>query len=292
MAKKAAISYPVNNSKRFWYNDPLTINSSGFQMSESPAESPSSDVLWDVVRYVTVAIVTGILIWCYFFYTPINYVSQEHSGKTLGTDYMVKVARFPELADWNTVATAIQERLDGLEHMMSADDRLAISNEIDPIVQESSVTIDFSTVAKGYAVDCVAELLEDKDISDYFIEIGDKVRSKGKKIRDKKTKDKDWIVGIEKPAIESSNEFSGLQQVVPLNNRSFATQRAGLSDELASVTVIAATCVHADAWANALLALGEPKGTELARQHGITALFLLRRDNDILEVPTKHWKNR
>ncbi|MCL2745347.1 MAG: FAD:protein FMN transferase, partial [Planctomycetaceae bacterium] len=201
--------------------------------------------------------------------------------------YIVKVARFPELADWNAIAAAIQERLEGLEQTMSAEDQLAISNEIAPIVQESSVVIDSSDIAKGFAVDCIAELLENQKISDYFIEIGDKVRSKGKR-----TKEKDWIVGIEKPAIESSNEFPGLQRTVPLKNQSFATQRAGLSDELASVTVIAATCSSADAWSTALLALGAPQGTELARQHGIAVLFLLRSGNEIVEVPSKHWQNR
>jgi len=256
-------------------------------MPESPAESPSSDVLWDVLRYVIIAIVTGILIWLYFFYTPINYVSREHTGKTMGTNYIVKVARFPELADWSTIAAAIQDRLDGLERMMSDEDQLAVSNTVAPISQESSVVIDFSTVAKGFAVDCLAELLEKHKITDYFIEIGNQVRSKGKR-----SKEKDWIVGIEKPAIESSNEFSGLQQVVPLKNQSFATQRAGLSDELASVTVIAASCTSADAWATALLTLGPSKGTELAHQHGIAALFLLRNGSDIVETPSKHWPNR
>jgi len=256
-------------------------------MSKSPAESPPSDVLWDVLRYVIVAIVTGVLIWLYFFYTPINYVSREQTGKTMGTNYIVKVARFPELADWNTIAVAIQERLDRLEQTMSAEDRTTVSNEIAHIVRESLVPIDFSTVVQGFAVDCVAELLEEQKITDYFIEIGDKVRSKGKK-----TKEKDWIVGIEKPANESSNEFPGLQQAVPLKNQSFATQRAGAPDELASVTVIAATCTSADAWATALLALGTLKGIELAQQHGVAVLFLQRRGNETVEVPSKHWQNR
>ena len=256
-------------------------------MSESPAESPSSDVFWDVLRYVTVAIASGVLIWWSFFYTPINYVNRVHTGKTMGTDYIVKVPQFPELADWNTIAVAIQDRLDGLEQNMSAEDRFTISNEVAPIVQESLVTIDVSTVVNGFAVDCVAELLGEQKISDYFIEIGGRVRCKGKK-----TKEKDWLVGIEKPASESSNEFSGLQQVVPLNNQSLATQRAGFSDEVASVTVIAETCVRADAWATALLALGAPKGTELAQQHGIAVLFLLRNGSETVEVPSQHWQHR
>ena len=46
----------------------------------------------------------------------------------------------------------------------------------------------------------------------------------------------------------------------------------------ASVTVIARTCAEADAWATALMVLGEEAGAKLATQQGLDALFLLRDD--------------
>jgi len=88
-------------------------------MSETLPESTPPNVLWDFSRYVIVVIVAGILIWYSFFYTPINYVSQEAAGQTMGTNYIVKVARFPENADWNGVKSVIQNRLDALDQMMS-----------------------------------------------------------------------------------------------------------------------------------------------------------------------------
>jgi len=173
------------------------------------------------------------------------------------------------------------------------------------------LTIDLSALAKGYAVDCVAELLEKQNVTDYLIEVGGEIRSKGKK-----SKDKDWFVGIEKPILESPNVFPGLQQALPLKDQSLATSgnyrqtvqigdrhvshlidgRTGLpaqikseAGELVAVAVIAPDCTHADAWATALFVLGEQKGATLANQHGIAVLFLLRNGKEIAEVPSKHW---
>ena len=365
-------------------------------MSESSTESAPPSVLWDVARYVIIAVATGVLIWYYFFYTPVTYVSREHTGKTMGTDYVVKVAQFPENADWNEVADIIQSRLDALDQMMSTyrydsevcrfndfsstEDWFPVSQEtvfvaqtaleisqlsegafditIAPLVRHwgfgangnprqnrsyeelraaagflkdqtgyeklsvrldppalkkaiPELEIDFSGIAKGYAVDCIAALLEGKKIMDYLIEVGGEVRSKGKR-----SKDKNWMVGIEKPVLKSQSEFLGLQQAFPLQNQSLATSgnylqtrqigdqhishiidpRSGVPvwiesgmGELASAAVIAPTCTIADAWATAMFVLGESKGTELANQHGIAVLFLVRKGNEIVEIPSKHW---
>jgi thiamine biosynthesis lipoprotein len=180
-----------------------------------------------------------------------------------------------------------------------------------PALQKSipELTIDLSAIAKGFAADSIAELLEEHKIADDMIEVGGEVRSKGKK---DKNKNKDWIVGIEKP----TPEFSGHQQTLVLGGRSLATSgsyvqaaeiggqrishiidpRSGLpsqtargANELVSAAVIAPSCTVADAWATAMFVLGERKGVELAQQHSIAVLFLLQSGNGIVEVPSKHW---
>jgi thiamine biosynthesis lipoprotein len=366
-------------------------------MSEPSTESVTSNVLWDVIRYAIVAVAVGILIWLYCR-TPVKYVNKEHIGKTMGTDYIVKVARFPEKADWNEVAVAIQQRLDSLDQAMSTyrhdsevcrfndftstEDWFPVSQDTALLVQTSveisrltdgvfditiaplvrhwgfgadgslrsslsfeevqsaasllkeqigyeklavridppalkkeipKLEIDLSAIGKGFAVDCIATLLDERKMTDYLIEIGGEVRSKGKK-----SKEKDWIVGIEKPALTPSNEFSGLHQAFSLKDQSLATSgnylqtsqvgdrrvshiidpRTGLpaqitsgTDEFASVAVLAPACTQADAWATALFVLGKQKGRELADQQELAVLFLLRKDNEIVEVPSKRWKN-
>ena len=366
-------------------------------MSESPPESAPSNIIWEIIRYVLVSVAAGGLIWYYFFYTPIVYMSREHTGKTMGTNYVVKVPQFPEIADWNKVAAAVQSRLDTLDQMMStyrhdseicqfndfssASDWFPVSQETALVVQASleisqlsegalditaaplvrhwgfgadsnprqsrsfeelkaaasplkeqtgyeklsvrldppalkkaipELAIDLSAVAKGFAVDSIATLLEERKITDYLIEVGGEVRARGKK-----SKDKDWIVGIEKPVPESLNEFPGLHQALPLKDQSLATSgsylqtrqvgdrwishiidpRTGLpapiesdAGELVSVAVLAPTCTQADAWATAFFVLGERKGVEIANRQEMSVLFLLRSGNGIVEVPSKHWK--
>ena len=362
-------------------------------MPESSVESVPSNIVWDIARYVIVAVAVGLLIWYYLFYTPISYVSREHAGKTMGTEYKVQVSRFPELADWKEIAGAIQQRLDALEEMMSGyrhgsdvsrfnastntEDWFPVSPETALVVQEAQaiakltegafditiaplvphwgfgtagglrqnryfedvrtaalqlkeqtgyeklsvrldppalkksipeLAIDFSAIAKGFAVDAVAELLEEHKINDYLIEIGGEVRAKGKRGKDR---DRDWGVGIEKP----TREFSGFQQVFTLSDRSLATsgnylQTTEIGDQrvshiidprtgspvsiksgtgLASTAVLAANCTQADAWATAMFVLGEQTGLELAEKHGIAVLFLIDGGNEIIELRSTHW---
>jgi len=90
-------------------------------MSESPPAEPAPNPLWDITRYLIVAVIAGGLIYFYGFHSPTIYVSREHTGRTMGTDYIVKVAQFPENGDWQKIADEIQDRLDALEQMLSTD---------------------------------------------------------------------------------------------------------------------------------------------------------------------------
>ena len=307
-------------------------------MSESSAE-PAPNLLWDITCYVVAAIMVGCLIYFYGFYTPTVYVSREHTGRTMGTDYIVKVAQFPETGDWQKIVDETQDRLDALEQMIAIDvsrfnastaveDWFPVSQEIAQVVQTAleisrltegafditivpfqeqtgyeklsvrldppalkrsipELTIDLSAIAKGFAVDSIAELLDAHRITDYFIEIGIVTRSKGKRSRER-----DWIVGIEKP---SPDQFAGIQQAFPLRDQSLATSKShpiqirnGVN-ELASASVLAPNCTRADALSAAMLVLGEQKGLELANQHSIAVLFLLHDSGEIREFSSNYW---
>ena len=88
-------------------------------MPESSAEPVASNIVWDIIRYIIVAVFAGLLIYFYGFYTPTVYVSREHIGKTMGTNYIVKVAQFPETGNWEGITAEIQKKLNALEQMMS-----------------------------------------------------------------------------------------------------------------------------------------------------------------------------
>jgi len=169
------------------------------------------------------------------------------------------------------------------------------------------LTIDLSAIAKGFAVDSIAELLDTHRITDYLIEVGGEVRGKGKR-----NKERDWIVGIEKPMAQ----YSGRQQTFSLKDQSLATSgsylqfreigrqrvshlidpRSGLPaqigdgvNELVTAAVLAPNCTRADALSTAMFVLGEQKGLELANRHGIAVLFLLKTGDEIREVSSNYW---
>jgi thiamine biosynthesis lipoprotein len=59
---------------------------------------------------------------------------------------------------------------------------------------------------------------------------------------------------------------------------------APLNNGVASVTVLALTCMQADAWATALLVAGPGEGLAMAQRMGMDVLFLLRRGEGLIEL--------
>ncbi len=147
--------------------------------------------------------------------------------------------------------------------------------------------VDLSAIAKGYAVDQLAGLIEAQGLIDYLVEIGGELRGRGVNGRGAP-----WRIAIERPDASQRAVF----QVVALRDLGMATsggyrnfveidgQRYShtidpasgrpVSHRLASVTVLADECMQADAWATALLVLGPERGLALAEQRGLAALFI------------------
>jgi len=164
--------------------------------------------------------------------------------------------------------------------------------------------IDLSAIAKGYAVDRVAETLEERGFAGYMVEVGGEVRASGRKANGEV-----WRIGIERP----DSGGRSVHLALPLADLSLATSgdyrnfvirngvrishtidpRTGypIAHNLASVSVIHASCMTADALATALEVLGPEEGVELAEKRDIPALFLIREDESTFrEVRTRVWK--
>lgn len=138
------------------------------------------------------------------------------------------------------------------------------------IKADPRVQIDFSAIAKGYGVDVVAQLLDEKGIHRYLVEIGGEVKCKGKNNRAQY-----WSLGIDKP---TGQQEEGFQEILRLKDKSMATSgnyrnirvvdgkqyshtidpRIGMPDQsdILSATVLHESCMFADAYATALMVLG------------------------------------
>ncbi len=154
---------------------------------------------------------------------------------------------------------------------------------------DPSVGINLSAIAKGYGIDAVAETLQDAGIEDYLVEIGGDLVTKGQNDQGEA-----WRIGIEKPEAGSQS----VQLIVSLDDRGMAssgdyknffeqdgvryshiidpTTGRPITHRTTSVTVLAENAMMADAWATAMLALGQEKGLELAEQHKLAVYFISR----------------
>lgn len=135
-----------------------------------------------------------------------------------------------------------------------------------------AIYFDFNAIAKGYAIDRVAVLLDKKNIDNYLIEIGGEVVGKGKNT----LKDKPWAVGIDNP--ENENQRQSII-AIQLKDRALASSgnyRKFRVDETTGekfvhtidpitgftknsntlgVTVLAENCAIADGYATAFMAM-------------------------------------
>lgn len=164
--------------------------------------------------------------------------------------------------------------------------------------------IDLSSIAKGYAVDVLADMLIHQGIEDFMIEIGGEVRAGGQK-----ADGTPWRIGIERP----DPDRPGIHRVVALRDRALATSgdyrnyfeengrryshildpRTGrpLQHRLASVSVMERRCSRADALATALFVMGPESGYAFASSNGLAALFIVRDDHQWISRPTKNFES-
>ena len=98
----------------------------------------------------------------------------------------------------------------------------------------SELRIDLSGVAKGYGVDCVADLLEKRGYTNYLVEIGGETRTKGRKVVLLEQKgilstfssdqqSVPWQVGIKQPIPLEQFELPIIELKVNLNDHAMAT---------------------------------------------------------------------
>ena len=156
--------------------------------------------------------------------------------------------------------------------------------------QHADLYIDLSALAKGYAVDRLAQLMSQRGCEQFMVDIGGEIRTKGINRHGKP-----WQIGIEVP---DPNQLGTLQTVLALSDLSIATsgdyRNFRLVDGVrvdhvidprtrmpAASTVVSATVLHpstmwADAYATVLMVLGVEEGLAFANEQGFPAYVMYR----------------
>ena len=186
--------------------------------------------------------------------------------------------------DTDQVNAAMQKV--GFQHLVYDAQSLAKVREVE---------LDLSAVAKGYAVDLVADRLEMLALPDYLIEVGGEIRVSGSN-----PNGEPWRIAIEQPQLMPS-----VNRIISLHNMAVATSgdyrnyfeqqgtryshildsRTGqpIKHNLASVTVLSNSCAEADAWATAFLVMGAEESLQIAQKLNI-AVYLLVNNGDTFEA--------
>lgn len=181
--------------------------------------------------------------------------------------------------------------------------QLEIDHARGMIRKRMPVRIDLSAIAKGYAVDKIAEHFNSKGIKSYLIEVGGEIRAKGKK-----SNKKYWKIAVETPLLDKRTAF----QVLNITNHAIATSGDyrnyyevngkryshtidpingyPVTHGLASVTVIAESAAYADALATALMVMGPNKGYKFCEKNNISAYFINYKNDEYVSYYTNNIK--
>lgn len=143
------------------------------------------------------------------------------------------------------------------------------------------ISLDLGSIAKGYGVDQIAELIQQEGFSNYLVEIGGEVFAAGRRLDGKQ-----WRIGINKP--EKNAPYTEVYKIVDLENKALATsgdyrnffEQDGkmyshvidpttgfpVSNRVVSVSIITDSCTDADGLATAVMVMGTEKGLAMINQ--------------------------
>jgi thiamine biosynthesis lipoprotein len=157
------------------------------------------------------------------------------------------------------------------------------------------IQLDFSALAKGYGVDIVGQLLAEKGLENYLVDIGGEVAGKGRN-----AKGRPWSIGVSQPS--ETSKLTDLVAVIPLDNKAMATSgnyrnfyevngvkyshtinpQTGFPERntLLSATIVADKCMEADALATACMVKGTTAAIKWIQQlKGVEAYLIYGKED-------------
>ncbi|MFK3736561.1 FAD:protein FMN transferase [Massilia sp. TN1-12] len=181
--------------------------------------------------------------------------------------------------------------------------RVELDRERRRLLQPGGALLDLSSVAKGYAVDRLTLCLDRHGLRHHVVEAGGELRGAGVKedgqpwwVEVEGVPDADTpqaVVALHGLAIATSGDYRRYFEPVQGRRASHTLDpRTGwpIAHDTASVTVLAPTCMAADALSTALTVLGPEDGLAFAEERAIAARFLVRRSAGLVESSSSAWR--
>ncbi len=175
--------------------------------------------------------------------------------------------------------------------------------------EHPEITFDFNAIAKGYAIDRLAIMLDKKGIENYLVEVGGEVVGKGKN----QIKKKDWVIGIDDPEAEGRGTA---KKLIHLKDRAMASSgnyikfrvdektgekyvhtidpKTGYTKNSYTLgtTVLAPNCTTADGYATAFMAMDLGKVKDLLKSEEELDAYVVYLDDlgNVQEFATEGFK--
>ncbi len=188
-------------------------------------------------------------------------------------------------------------------------DKIKIENG--KLIKSNPLTeIDLNSIAQGYSVDLLSDLLASKGLADYIVEIGGEIFARGN------NRGALWKVGIERPVDNSFVQGQNIQAILVLedmglttsgNYRKFFNTESGerinhtinpktgnsSSNDMLSVTVLAQNATIADGYTTTFMVMGKDKSVEyLEANPSIDAMIVYNHNDSIKTYLTKGLKDK
>jgi thiamine biosynthesis lipoprotein len=157
---------------------------------------------------------------------------------------------------------------ENLMNLVGLDKFKIIENKL---LRPENSFLDFNAIAKGYSVDVISEFLSFNNVTNFLIEVGGEIKSRGMNLDSNRS----WRVGLDTPRFDGVLDEKDIYKAFNLQDKSMATSgvyrkfkidslgnkyahiidpKTGYSSRtnILSVTVISDNCIDADAYATAL----------------------------------------
>ena len=156
--------------------------------------------------------------------------------------------------------------------------------------------LDLSTIAKGYGVDAISQLLADAKLDNFLVEIGGEMRVSGTKANGEA-----WRIAIEKPVTTER----AVQRIISVGNHAVATsgdyrnyfEEAGvryshlidpntgypIQHKTVSATIVHPSSMTADGLATAMMVLSPEQAKALAEKENLALLLVFKEGDGFIE---------
>ena len=203
----------------------------------------------------------------------------------------------------NKIQSINEYKIDSVMQYVGLD-KVYLNQQNFIVKTDENVYIDFNAIAKGYSVDLIKDLLININSNNFLIEVGGELITMGVNEKNKK-----WKVAIQNP-VDLNSYYSeiildGMSLATSGNYRKFRIDSEtgvryahivnpingqSMSNNILSASVIANSCIEADAWATSLMLMDPMEAIEIINNIADIEVLILTAINDqIIPIKSDDW---